>query len=108
VRVAVLAAALAGTAVIGGGTLLAVRRALHAVLWELCVLEYRAQFWVRACIFELIAGVAFAATIGATLSRDAGSAVLAITAVIRWEIAGAVVGITVLGLVVWRESRITR
>ncbi|MBV8195489.1 MAG: hypothetical protein JOY80_08165 [Candidatus Dormibacteraeota bacterium] len=98
-------AALVGSPLIAGGTALALRRRLHAVLWELCVFEHRARFWVRACIAELVIGVGVAASIGASTSLDSVNAVAAIATVLRWQLAGAITGLLVIAVIVLQQSR---
>ena len=101
---ATFGAAALGTAAVAGGVILALRRSLHAVLVELCVLEHRARFWQRACSVELAAGVALAATVGASTTTSAHGALAAAAAVARWELAGATAGLVVIAAVVAREG----
>jgi hypothetical protein len=95
-----------GTAVFGGGVALTLRPSLRAVLWELCLLEHRARFWLRACAVELIVGVAISATIGASTTANPSTDVIdAVAGVVRWQLAGAVAGLAVIAFVVACESR---
>jgi predicted membrane-bound spermidine synthase len=81
----------------------ALRRPLHLVLWELCVLEHRARFWMRACLIELVVGVAFAATLASGLA--ASKTVVTVSGIVQGTLFGAILGLVVIMLVVAREAR---
>jgi len=98
-----MAATLVGTAVVVTGVVAALRRPLHLVLWELCVLEHRARFWMRACLIELVVGVALAATLANGLA--APDTMVTVSRTFQGTMLGAIVGLVVIMLVVAHEAR---
>lgn len=98
VAVTVLSAAAVAT-----GVTRALRRPLHRVLWELCVLEHRARFWMRVCMVELAVGIGFAATLASALPSSV--TVIAVSRIVQVTLFGAVVGLIAIMLIVAREAR---
>lgn len=98
-----IAATVVGTVMVVAGVIAAVRRPLHLVLWELCVLEHRARFWMRACLIELVVGVAFAATLANSLAVS--DATVTVSRIFQGTMFGAIVGLIVIMLVVAHEAR---
>lgn len=91
------------SALVAAGVIAALRRPLHLVLWELCVLEHRARFWMRACLIELVVGTAFAATVANALRSS--DIVITVSRSVQAAVFGAIVGLIVILLVVAREAR---
>lgn len=102
-HVVAIAATLGGTAVVVAGVIAALQRPLHLVLRELCVLDHRARFWMRACLIELVVGVAFAATLANGVA--ASDTVVTVSRIVQGTLFGAIVGLIVIMLVVAREAR---
>ena len=102
-HVTAVAVTVLSAAAVAAGTTRALLRPLHLVLWELCVLEHRARFWMRACIIELTVGIAFAATLASALPSS--DTVIAVSRIVQATVSGAIVGLIVIMLVVAREAR---
>jgi hypothetical protein len=92
-------------ALLSGCAIGAIRRPLHAVLWELCVLEHRARFWERTCWLALVLGIALAGSLALPLAAQSTLLTAALSLVLRGETGGAVIGVVVIGLVVLKEAR---
>lgn len=90
-------------AAVAAGVMRALRRPLHLVLWELCVLEHRARFWMRACMIELAVGIGFAATLASVLPSS--DTVIAVSRIVEATLFGGIVGLIAIMLVVAREAR---
>ena len=102
-HVTAIAVTVLSAAAVTAGVTRALRRPLHLVLWELCVLEHRARFWMRACMIELAVGIGFAATLASVL--PSADTLIAASRVVQATMLGAIVGLIAIMLVVAREAR---
>lgn len=102
-HVTAIAVTLLSAAAVAAGVMCALLRPLHLVLWELCLLEHRARFWMRACMIELAAGIGLAATLASVL--PSAHTVLAVSRIVQSTLLGAIVGEIAIILVVAREAR---
>ena len=98
-----VAVTVVSAAAVAAGVMFALLRPLHLVLWELCVLEHRARFWMRACMIELGVGIGFAATLASVLPSS--DTVIAESRIVQVTLFGAIVGLIAIMLVVAREAR---
>lgn len=99
------AAAVVTAALLSGSAIASIGRPLHAVLWELCALEHRARFWERTCWLALVLGVALAGSVALPVAVRSRELTDALAFLARCEVAGALIGIAVIGTVVLRESQ---
>lgn len=102
-HVTAVAVTLLSAAAVAAGVICALLRPLRLVLRELCVLEHRARFWMRACMIELAAGIGLAATL--TTALPSAQTVIAVSRIVQSTLLGAIVGVVVIILVVAREAR---
>ena len=102
-HVTAVAVTVLSAAAVAAGVMCALLRPLHLVLWELCVLEHRARFWMRACMIELAVGIGLAATLASAMPSP--HAVIAVSRIVQATLFGAIVGVFAIMLVVAREAR---